>query len=228
MPAVPAAPPSPGPAPAGSGPAGERQVFRAAGPQIIWWVWLAFAAANLIDLALQGRDHFAAEVAAFILLATGIAYACAWRPRIVADDSALTLLNPLRDYVVPWTAVQRVALGGSLTVHCAREPGAAKQKSLYSWAIQSSKRGRSNAGRRARRTDRDMATRSAAYARLPAEAREAKGKTPAELIAQQLNGRAAGIRGRDLPTGRPAGRWAWWPIAAMVAPAILFALVIAF
>jgi len=51
----------------------------------IWWLWLLFAVGNLIDLAIQGRDH-ASLVAAFTLfVVTGVVYVTAWRPRIVAD-----------------------------------------------------------------------------------------------------------------------------------------------
>ncbi|MDR0345402.1 MAG: PH domain-containing protein [Nocardiopsaceae bacterium] len=218
---------------------GERQVFRTSGPQVVWWLWAAFAAANLIDLAVQGRDHFAAEVAAFILLVTGVAYACAWRPRVVADDSGITLENPLRDQHVPWSAVGQVRLGRSLEIHCSPAGGATeggadggggKGRVLYAWAIQSSRRVRTNADRRARRTDRDMASRSASYAKLPPEAREMKGKTAAELMTRQLAGQAEDRRARagaGQPAGaQPSGRWAWWSIAAMLAPAVLLVIVV--
>jgi hypothetical protein len=217
---------------------GERQVFRAAGPQVVWWLWAAFAAANLIDLAVQGRDHFAAEVAAFILLVTGVAYACAWRPRVVADDSGITLENPLRDQHVPWGAVGQVRLGRSLEIHCSPAAGAGagsadgrggKGRVLYAWAIQSTRRVRTNADRRARRADRDMASRSASYAKLPPEAREMKGKTAAELMTRQLAARAEDRRARagaGQPGAQPSGRWAWWSIAAMLAPAVLLVIVV--
>lgn len=220
---------------------GDRQVFRAAGPQVVWWLWAAFAVINLADLAVQGRDHFAAEVAAFILLVTGVAYACAWRPRVVADDSGITLENPVRDQYVPWSAVRQVRLGRSLEI-CCSPPGSAADDAgepagqgrvLYSWAIQSSRRGRSNADRRARRLDREMAASSAGYARLPREAREMKGKTAAELMTRQLAARADDSRARRAsgaqPPGaagaQPAGRWAWWSIAAMLVPAVLLVVV---
>lgn len=220
---------------------GERKVFRATGPQVVWWLWAAFAAANLIDLAVQGRDHFAAEVAAFILLVTGVTYACAWRPRVIADDSGITLENPLRDQHVPWSAVGQVRLGRSLEIHCSPAGGATpggadgpggKGRVFYAWAIQSSRRVRTNADRRARRIDRDMASRSASYAKLPPEAREMKGKTAAELMTKQLAARAEDSRARATAgTGQPAGaqpsgRWAWWSIAAMLVPAVLLVIVV--
>lgn len=221
---------------------GERQVFRATGPQVVWWLWAAFAAANLIDLAVQGRDHFAAEVAAFILLVTGVAYACAWRPRVVTDDSGITLENPLRDQHVPWSAVSQVRLGRSLEIHCFPAAGTVaggadsgagaggKRRVLYAWAIQSSRRVRTNADRRARRVDLDMASRSVSYAKLPPEAREMKGKTAAELMTRQLAGRAEDRRARagaGQPAGaEPSGRWAWWSIAAMLVPAVLLVIVV--
>jgi Bacterial PH domain len=63
-----------------------------------------FAAANLIDLAIQGRDHLSV-VAAFSLLAvTGVVYVTARRPRIVADADGLTIVNPVRVHRVGWAA----------------------------------------------------------------------------------------------------------------------------
>ncbi len=34
----------------------NREVFRLAPPLILWWVWVAFAAANVADFVLQGAS----------------------------------------------------------------------------------------------------------------------------------------------------------------------------
>lgn len=208
------------PAPAGTG----RQVFRSVPALVVWWLWLAFAVVNLVDLAIQGRDHFSAVVAAIVVLITGVMYACALRPRVVADDTGISLLNPLRDHHVPWAAVTGVDLGDTLQVHCAR-PGGTGEKILYSWAVQSSRRGRARAGMKAQRSAAGLSRRSPSYARLPPEARAVMGKTQAELTVVQLSQRVTAAQAQAQAPGAWTSRWAWWPIAAMVLPAIALVIV---
>ena len=72
---------APGPAGAGGQKRGRNrgsadrtvQTFRSPTALIVWVVWLLFAAANWVDLAVQGRDHTSAIAAALLLLATGFA-----------------------------------------------------------------------------------------------------------------------------------------------------------
>src|SRR5262249_47246663 len=82
-------------------PDNEREVFRSAGSIVLSWAWLVVAVIALIDLAVQGRDHPAAVTALAIVAISAVVYGCAWRPRIVADSSGITVANPLRDYQVP-------------------------------------------------------------------------------------------------------------------------------
>ena len=51
-----------------------RQVFRSPGAVVIWWIWVLFAVGNLIDLAVQGRDHLSLVAAFILLFVTGIVY----------------------------------------------------------------------------------------------------------------------------------------------------------
>ena len=74
--------------------AGGPQTFRSPTAVIVWWVWLLFAAANLVDLAVQGRDHVSLVAVAILVLATGVAYVTAQRPRILADSAGVTVVNP--------------------------------------------------------------------------------------------------------------------------------------
>ena len=62
---------------------GGRQVFRSPAAVVIWWLWVLFAVANLIDLAIQGRDHVSLVAAFVLLFVTGIVYVTAQRPRMV-------------------------------------------------------------------------------------------------------------------------------------------------
>jgi hypothetical protein len=99
-------------------PEGSR-VFRSPAAVALWWVWALFALGNLIDLAVQGRDHLSL-VAAFTLIAvTGVLYVTALRPRIVAEADGLTIINPVRVHRVPWAAVAGFDSIDLLRIHCA-------------------------------------------------------------------------------------------------------------
>src|SRR5690349_22257788 len=98
--------------------ANEPITFRSTTAVIVWVVWLLFAVANWIDLAVQGRDKGSVIAAAVLLLATGVAYVTAQRPRVVADDAGITVRNPFRDHRVGWPGVTRVDLADVLRVHC--------------------------------------------------------------------------------------------------------------
>ena len=95
-----------------------RQVFRSVGAVVVWWVWLLFAVGNLIDLAVQGRDHLSLVAAFILLFATGIVYITALRPRVIADDDGLTIANPVRDHRVGWAAVAGADPTDLLRVRC--------------------------------------------------------------------------------------------------------------
>jgi hypothetical protein len=97
--------------------AGERQVYRTSGSLVAWWAWIAFAVVLLIVLALGHRDHAALVTACVVIAITGILYACALRPRIVADARGITVVNPLRVHEVPWPAVTQVDLVQNVRVH---------------------------------------------------------------------------------------------------------------
>ena len=121
-----------------SGVTGGRQTFRSPTALIFWWVWVAFALANLIDLAVQGRDREALVAAAILVLATGVAYVCALRPRILADSAGVTVVNPLRDHHAGWAMVTSVDLADLLRVRCQRGPD--QTKAVYAWAVHYSRR----------------------------------------------------------------------------------------
>src|ERR1700729_109024 len=88
----------------------EVKVFRLPGAVVAWWAWLILAVACLADVAATGRNHTAAEIAASLLLVTGVLYACALRPRVTADSSGITVMNPVRDHRIPWGSVSAVDL----------------------------------------------------------------------------------------------------------------------
>jgi len=129
--------------------AGGPQVFRSPTAVVVWWVWLLFAAANLIDLAVQGRDHTSLIAAAILVLATGVAYVTAQRPRIVADSAGITVTNPLRDHHVGWARVSKVDLADLLRIHY--DTGQGRTKIVYCWAVHYSRRRKLAAEAKSRR-----------------------------------------------------------------------------
>jgi hypothetical protein len=204
---------------------GERQVYRTTGSLVAWWAWVAFAVVLLIVLALGRHDHAALVTAVVVLAISGIMYACALRPRIVADVAGVTVLNPLRVHVLPWAAVRQVDLVHNVRVHYR---GTAGDTLVHSWAVQSSGRSRTRSELRARRAARRGMTPASRYARLPGEAQAALTGTAAEFIARQLDERARMQRSTAAPDVAPAGpqvRWTWGPIAAMAIPLLMLLVV---
>jgi hypothetical protein len=132
------------------------QVFRSPTAIIVWWVWVLFAVANLIDVAVQGRDRLSLVAAAILVLVTGIAYVTAQRPRVIADTAGVTIVNPLRDHHIGWAGVTQVDLADLLRVHCRRGPD--DTKIIYSWAVHYSRRRKAIAENKARRTAARMSS----------------------------------------------------------------------
>ncbi len=135
-------------------PAGERQVYRGAGAVVLWWAWAIFAVASLAAIAAKYHDHGAAVTATVILAITGIVYACALHPRVVAGPAGISVENPLRTHLVPWSAVTRVDLAQSLQVHYAGPPGRGGERVVHSWAVPGSPRARARRELRAQRESR--------------------------------------------------------------------------
>ncbi len=229
---------------------GERQVYRTTGSRVAWWAWAAFAVVLLIALALHHHDHAALVTAFAVIAITGIMYACALRPRIVADATGITVVNPLRVHKVPWPAVIQVDLVHNVRVHYRSPAGGmpggdnpagdkpAGEKIVHSWAVQSTGRSRTRSELRARRAARRGMTPEPGYARLPDAAQAALAGSAAEFIARQLDERArvqrsaaaapgaatdAGSGGAPDAAPVPAAQvhWSWGPIAAMVVPLLI-------
>jgi hypothetical protein len=204
---------------------GERQVYRTSGSLVAWWAWALFAAVLLVVLAVGHHTHAALVTAVVVIAITGIMYACALRPRIVADDAGVTVVNPLREHVLPWSAVTQVDLKHNVRVHYR---GPAGDTIVHSWAVQSSGRSRTRHELRARRAARRGTAPEPGYARLPGEAQAALAGSAAEFIARQLGERAR-IQGSparpDMPPASPRVRWAWGPIAAIAVPLLLLVVV---
>jgi hypothetical protein len=158
--------------------ANEPITFRSTTAVIVWVLWLLFAAANWIDLAVQGRDRTAVVAAAALLAVTGVAYVTAQRPRVIADDTGITVKNPLRDHRIGWAGVVKVDLADLLRVHCdwsgtqdpedsEDSPDNKHRRVITAWAVHYSRRRQMTAQVKARRNARRAASGQPGFAGLP-------------------------------------------------------------
>ena len=257
----PAAPSPAAPSPAAASPAaagGQKrgrnrgsadrtvQTFRSPTALVVWVVWLLFAAANWVDLAVQGRDHTSAIAAALLLLATGFAYVVAQRPRIIADDAGITVRNPLRDHRIGWAGVTKVDLVDLLRVHCDWAPGGPGKhtKVISSWAVHYSRRRQLTAEAKARRGSRPRRSsfgapsggRGLLYGgglldRGPTSPPASAAEAEAEKIARLLNERATAAQAETGMPGPTAGleplknTWSPRALAAILIPALILQIV---
>ena len=214
-------------------------MYRSALAPLTWWVWVAFAAANLIDIAVQGRDRLSVTAAAALLLVTAVAYVAALRPRVIADPSGIVVRNPLRDHRLPWPTVQRVDLGTLLRVHCSWQeaPGkgrgqqdaprpetAERARVFQAWALQASPRPSPVTGLRAGFGRDDAARRPAGGYGRPPDPPGLAHRKETERIARALDERARAERalagrGQAPVTGSDAAGVQAGPAAEGRAPA---------
>jgi hypothetical protein len=212
----------------------DREAFRLALPQVLWWVWVAFAVANVADFAAQGAPaRFAVVVSAILLTVTGLAYALALRPRVIAGPAGLTIVNPFRDHRVPWAAIQAVDAGDWVQVHAAGQ-------TIVCWALYVSAPAKRREARRAPPRPGvagRMGTgfgRASQTARLPAEAAYLASLPVAKAIAARLDARAARERERvrraEVAQAGPPDpvtvRWAWAPVAAVLLPGLALLVIV--
>jgi Bacterial PH domain len=196
-----------GPAGQGNGAdaAGGPQTFRSVTAVIVWWVWLLFAAANLVDLAVQGRDYESLVAAAILLLATGGVYVAAQRPRIIADDAGITIRNPLRDHHIGWAGVTRVDLTDMLRVHCAPSYPGQQGKVISSWAVHYSRRRKLVAETRMYRAASRVGSRRRSLG-LPYEG--SRGPSPTDSPSEAEAERIVGLLSERATAARAEAVWA--------------------
>jgi Bacterial PH domain len=220
-----------------AGPEG-RQVFRSPIATLIWWLWVLFAVGNLIDLAVQDRDHLSVIAACTLLLITGIMFATAQRPRIIADAGGLTIVNPVRVHRVGWPAVVGFDSTELLRVRClwtAEDGTETKTRGFYAWAAHSSRRRQVAAEMRAQRRVRaGSAARGArigGFGSPPVD--DAPPPAPlgldVDVLVATLTDRAEQLKSDVSPevrAQRPVSSWYWPAIAAIVVPALALVLAV--
>ena len=207
-----------------------RHVFRSPVAIAVWWIWVLFAVANLIDLAVQGHDHISLVAAVILVLVTGVMYAAVQRPRIIADDAALTIVNPLRGHRIGWAAVSGAEATDLVRVRC-EWPGG--RRTIYAWAIYSSRRRQYVAEMRAQRMRRPRRSEISRGYGAPPEAGAGKAATEpndSERVVAAITSRADEARTAVRPVAQstaqpPVSAWHWPAVIAIVIPAL--ALVIA-
>ena len=203
-------------------------------PVVVWWVWVAFVALNVLDFLLQGvsSPRFGAVVSAVLLLVTGLMYTLALRPCVVIGEQGLTVRNPFRSHDIPWPLIHAVDTGEWVRVHYAPgsqgdaagpEPAAppvssAGDKTVHCWALYVSSRARRKMARGAPRPRPDGRRRrglsgymndaasSGQSARMPEEARYLASLPVAKAMATRLDSRAERERAKAKRAGAtPAG-----------------------
>jgi hypothetical protein len=186
----------------------KPKVFRSTPGYVFGWVWMAFAAANLVDIAWRGRDVAAGIAAASLLLGAGVAYVIGMRPRIVADEEFVRLHNPLQDIRLPWRTVDKIETRDAIEIRSG-------DRTFRAYALQTSPRARVRAEARSRRRDRDP--------NVPDHVAEyVKGKLPIDFAADQLNELAERTRrdaAAETGAAAPAVSLAWTSVTALAAPA---------
>jgi hypothetical protein len=205
---------------------GEREMFRLNAPVVIFYIWLAFAAFNVVDLALQAKPRFALEVGLAVLTITGVAYACSLRPRVISDARGLTVINPIREWHLPWSSLRAVDVRDWVRFTCA-----GRTRPVESWALFATARVKRNYRQRAQ----DYTAKTPSINRLPDEARHLMHQPAVVIIANRIEQRLhneeaaakraqkAAAKAGQAPPGDDGGvtaRWAWLSIAAMVVPAL--------
>jgi hypothetical protein len=214
-----------------------REVFRSPAAVVIWWLWVLFAAGNLVDLAVQGRDHLSLVAAFVLLFVTGVVYVTTLRPRVIADTAGMTVVNPLNDHRVGWAAVSAADTTELLRVRCEWPDGdQTRRRAIYAWAVHSSRRRRVSAEMRAQRQQRRAARGLGGagldglggYGAPPAKAPEPVPLgVDADLVAATITARAGQVRADEpgTPATAPLSTWNWPAVAAVAVPGL--ALVIA-
>jgi hypothetical protein len=209
---------------------GGKRVFRSPFAVAIWWLWALFALGNLIDLAVQGRDHLSLVAAFVLLLVTGIVYTAAQRPRIVAADDGITIANPFRDHRIGWAAVAGVDATDLVRVRCEWPPDG--KRVIHAWAVHKSRRREFASQLRAERRGSRSHRVTGGFGGFAAQAEyePAAKPTPSEadqvvtaLTARAEQARSAEPRPEPEP---PVSAWRWQAIAAVAVPAVATVIVI--
>ncbi|UOE22080.1 PH domain-containing protein [Thermobifida halotolerans] len=172
------------------------------------WAWMAVSVLLLVDLVVRGTDMRAVVSGAVLLITVGAAYVLAVRPKVVATEEGVRLVNPLREVFVPWTAFTWADVTDVLRVH-------AGDQVFRSWPLREGKRSEV----------RENLRRAGGFGEDRDDPREMR---PTERVAWILRGEAERRRARSAGGARegaagPTVVWAPDAVAALAVPVVLFA-----
>jgi hypothetical protein len=191
-------------------------------------VWLAFVALNLADFAINAaQSRFVLVVSAILVAGTGLAYALALRPRVIADPTGITVVNPFRTHHVPWGLVISIDAGEWVRVHHSPD------KTINCWALYVSARARARRsvvrpGIQRRLSMPSMFGGEPKFAdpsRLPDEAKHLASLPAALAIATSLGTRATKERKASTRQSGTTAVWSWPAIAAVALSAVALVVV---
>lgn len=190
---------------------------------VLGWVWMAFAALNVIDILRHEWSRSSAHAGSVLLLVSGIVWVIALRPRLRADADRVLLRNPLRDIEIPWGAVTEIESRDTVRV-------TTEDRRYHSWV------GHVPHRRRAWFSRSRMPGRAAGLGvglggkgrTEPTAAEAAPSATEAEDLVQRLTDMADRFRRDSADAGRTEEtvRWSWISVAALAAPVLLFAVTV--
>src|SRR5690606_32246676 len=64
---------------------------------VLGWVWMAFAALNVVDILRHPWDRSSAYAGSLLLFVSGIVWVLWLWPRLRADSEGVVIRNPLRE-----------------------------------------------------------------------------------------------------------------------------------
>ncbi|GAB3208972.1 PH domain-containing protein [Marinactinospora thermotolerans] len=179
-------------------------------PRVLGWVWIAIVAVNLVDLALRGRTYAAVVAAALLVFSVGVTYVLALRPKVVATEEGVRVVNPLREAFIPWQAFTWADVTDVLRVH-------AGDRVFRSWPLRETKRAKV----------RDNLRRADGYVELAEE--DPRRMRPVDFVARQLRDEAEKRKARPLSEqAEPTVVWSPDAIVALGAPAFLLVAALLF
>lgn len=197
-----------------------KQTYRSKFAFVLGWVWVAFVAANAVDLTVRYSGKSSMVAAAVLGVLTAIVYVIAIRPGTVVGEGELVVRNPFRTTVLPWAAVEDVTVSHSINL----EYGGGKVLRL--WTPTSTARERAKAqGRGMARPQRGRFRTEPAMTKAEQAAAEAlAGKTHADWVGDQITERAEAAKRRTEDVAPVKTTWA---IDAFVVVGLALALVVA-
>ncbi|GII07256.1 hypothetical protein Ppa06_10540 [Planomonospora parontospora subsp. parontospora] len=166
-------------------------MFRSKAALVLGWVWVAFAAANAVDLVVRYSGPSSLAAGAVLAVLTALVFVTCIRPAVVLTDEGVLVRNPLRDAFVPWTAVDDVAVSHAITI-------TSGDAAVRCWTPQTTARERAAAVRRGR-SGPEGGGPAAEPARSRGEQAAAEalaGRTHADWAAEQIRRRAEAARPR--------------------------------